>query len=118
MLIDPGELAVMLLLAGLAIFITWESFQGEKLTQQARSSAPGQTATEQGLLIGAGVLAVMGLLVLLETSQEPTIGRHAFIWNFLHDAWGKTGIAILLWLAALAMLHVWRRRRKARRNTG
>jgi hypothetical protein len=118
MLIDPGELVGMLLLAGLAIFITWESFQRHKPTPQPRTSAPGQTAIEQGLLIGSGVLAVMGWLVLFETGHELTVGRHALIWNFLHDAFGKTGIAVLLWLAALAILYVWRTRRKARRNTG
>lgn len=117
MLIDPGELAGMLLLAGLAVFIVWESLKQEKPTPLPRTSTPGQTAIEQGLLIGAGVLAAMGVLALLETGHEPVDGRYAFLWNFLHDAWGPTGIAVLLWLTALAMLYVWRTRRKARRNT-
>ena len=108
----------MLLLAGLAVFIVWESFKREKPTSLPRKSAPGQIAIEQGLLIGAGVFVLVGVLVLLETSHELLVGRYAFVWNSLYNALGKLGITVLLWLAALALLYVWRMRRKARRNPG
>ena len=117
MLIDPGKLVIMLLLAGLAIFIVWESFKREKPTTLPSKSTPGQTAIEQGLLVGAGVFAVMGVLVLLETSHALVGGRNAYVWNLLYTTLGKPGIAVLLWVAALAMLGAWRMRRKARRNT-
>ncbi|MEQ1658328.1 MAG: hypothetical protein ABL896_06070 [Hylemonella sp.] len=118
MLIDIGELIVMLLLAGLAIFIVWESFKREKPTPLPRKSAPGHIAVEQGLLIGAGVFAVMGVLVLLETDYKMATGRQALIWNSLHDTLGKPGIAALFWITAFAVLCVWHKRRKTRRNTG
>ncbi|MDP3702678.1 MAG: hypothetical protein Q8R72_17395 [Hylemonella sp.] len=108
----------MLLLASLAIFIIWESFKREKPTLAPRISAPGQTAIEQGLLIGAGVFAVTGVLVLLETDYKIATGRQAFIWNSLFDTLGKPGVAAFFWITALAMLFVRHMRRKARRNTG
>lgn len=118
MLIDIGELIVMLLLASLAVFIVWESFKREKPTPLPSRSAPGETAVELGLLIGAGVFAVMGVLVLLETDYKMATGRQAFIWNSLYKTMGKPGIVALFWISALAALCVWHKRRRARRNTG
>ena len=113
-LVDTGELIIMALLAGLAIFILWESFKREQPASRSTSAAPGLTAAELGLLIGAGVVAVMGILALLDPTDPPMSGRYAFFWNALVDAFGPLGMALVLWISSALILGVWHVRRKAR----
>lgn len=113
-LVDTGELIIMALLAGLAIFILWESFKRERPASRSTSTVPGQTATELGLLIGAGVVAVMGVLALLDHTDPRQSGRYAFFWNALVDTFGQVGIAVTLWITAALTLCVWHARRQAR----
>ena len=115
--IDTDELVVMLLLAALAIFILWESLRRAKPASGNTSAAPGQTASELGLLIGAVVLATTGILALVDPTHGPTAGRSAFFWNALFDAFGKLGIAAVFCTAAVVALGAWYVRRKNRLNS-
>ena len=117
------ELALIACLAGLAVFILWESWQRRKPTPLQRRTlergyVPGESNRELIWFTVALVSAVSGAALLELQPTPPFNGRGAALLEFIHARFGSIAFPVLLWLAAAGALIAGVRARVRRRRTG
>ena len=100
-------LFLFLTLGSLAAFILWESFRNRRRsmkplsrTSMERGFVPGAKNAERVCSILAVVMAVFGLVLIVQPHPPPSGGRGALLNSLLHSWFGVWGQPLFFWLLA------------------
>lgn len=116
------ELISVLLLALLAAFILWESWQSRRSTQKPiprvnleRGFVPGATSGETALFVFAGAVLFVAISLFINPRHPPFSGRGAVLDTAIYAVAGPLGIPVAAFILAVVLFFLGISRRRSRK---